>query len=53
MITAGVARKVGESRADLMEKNIKIMQSICDKIKKTNTKAIVLNPVDALTNKCW
>lgn len=53
VITAGVSRKPGESRRDLMEKNSKIMQSICAEIRKSGTEAVVLvvsNPVDALTN---
>ena len=54
VITAGVARKVGESRNDLLLKNSKIMESICSEIKKTGTNAIVIvvsNPVDVLANQ--
>lgn len=53
VITAGVARKVGESRNDLLLKNSKIMESICSEIKNTKTNAIVIvvsNPVDVLAN---
>ncbi len=53
VITAGVARKVGESRNDLLLKNSKIMEGICSEIKKTNTNAVVIivsNPVDVLAN---
>ncbi|MBE6452858.1 MAG: L-lactate dehydrogenase [Alphaproteobacteria bacterium] len=53
VITAGVARKVGESRNDLLLKNSKIMESICTEIKNTGTNAIVIvvsNPVDVLAN---
>ena len=53
VITAGVARKVGESRNDLLLKNSKIMEGICTNIKNTNTNAIVVvvsNPVDVLAN---
>jgi len=53
VITAGVARKVGESRNDLLLKNSKIMESICNEIKNAGTNAIVVvvsNPVDVLTN---
>lgn len=53
VITAGVARKVGESRNDLLLKNSKIMEGICTEIKKTNTNAIIIvvsNPVDVLAN---
>lgn len=53
VITAGVARKVGESRNDLLIKNSKIMENICQEIKNTGTNAIVIvvsNPVDVLAN---
>jgi L-lactate dehydrogenase len=53
VITAGVARKVGESRNDLLMKNSKIMETICAEIKATNTSAVVIvvsNPVDVLAN---
>jgi len=53
VITAGVARKVGESRNDLLMKNSKIMEAICSEIKATNTSAVVIvvsNPVDVLAN---
>lgn len=52
IITAGSGRKVGESRLDLLNKNIKIMEGIVTQINQTNTKAFVLvvsNPVDVLT----
>ncbi len=54
VITAGLGRKVGESRLDLLNKNIKIMESIAEQINQTDTKAFVLvvsNPVDVLTNE--
>ena len=53
VITAGVARKVGESRNDLLLKNSKIMEGICSEIKATNSNAVVIivsNPVDVLAN---
>ena len=53
VITAGVARKVGESRNDLLMKNSKIMESICSEIRQSGTNAIVIvvsNPVDVLAN---
>ena len=53
VITAGVARKVGESRNDLLLKNSKIMESICSEIKNTHTNAVIIivsNPVDVLAN---
>lgn len=54
IVTAGLGRKVGESRLDLLNKNIKIMESIAEQINKTNTHAFILvvsNPVDVLTYK--
>lgn len=54
IVTAGLGRKVGESRLDLLNKNIKIMESIAEQINKTNTNAFVLvvsNPVDVLAYK--
>ena len=54
VVTAGLGRKVGESRLDLLNKNIKIMEAIAEQINKTDTKAFVLvvsNPVDVLTNE--
>jgi len=54
IVTAGLGRKVGESRLDLLNKNIKIMESIAEQINKTDTKAFVLvvsNPVDVLAYK--
>ncbi len=53
VITAGVARKVGESRNDLLMKNLKIMESICTEIRNVGTNAVVIvvsNPVDVLAN---
>ena len=52
IVTAGLGRKVGESRLDLLNKNVKIMESIAEQINKTDTHAFVLvvsNPVDVLT----
>lgn len=53
VITAGAAQKPGETRLDLINKNIKIFDSIIDNIKPNlNDHAIVLvvtNPVDILT----
>ncbi len=54
IVTAGLGRKIGESRLDLLNKNIKIMEEISAQINKTDTNAFVLvvsNPVDVLTYK--
>ncbi|MBO4284824.1 MAG: L-lactate dehydrogenase [Alphaproteobacteria bacterium] len=53
IITAGLARKTGETRLDLLYKNKAIMQSICKQINKSGFNGVALvvsNPVDALTN---
>jgi malate dehydrogenase len=52
IITAGVARKPGMSRADLVNTNASIVKSVCKNVKMycPNAKAIILsNPVDAMT----
>lgn len=52
IITAGIARKPGMSRDDLVQTNQKVMKSVTAEIVKhsPNTKIIVLtNPVDAMT----
>ena len=52
VITAGANQKPGETRLDLVKKNIAIFQSILPEIKKRNYKGILLvvaNPVDILT----
>jgi len=52
IITAGIARKPGMSRDDLVSTNAKIMKSIANEIKTYAPDAFVLvlsNPVDAMT----
>ena len=52
IVTAGAAQKPGETRLDLIKKNIAIYQSIIPEIKKQDFKGILLivsNPVDILT----
>ncbi len=52
IITAGVARKPGMSRDDLVQINQKIMISVSEQIAKYSPNAIILvltNPVDAMT----
>lgn len=52
VITAGANQKPGETRLDLVKKNIAIFKSILPEIKKINFKGILLvvaNPVDILT----
>ena len=52
IVTAGAAQKPGETRLDLVNKNVNIFKSIIPKIAKRNYKGILLivaNPVDILT----
>ncbi|GBF73976.1 malate dehydrogenase [Paenibacillus sp. 598K] len=52
IITAGIARKPGMSRDDLVNTNAGIVRSVCEQVKATSPEAIVLilsNPVDAMT----
>lgn len=52
VITAGANQKPGETRLDLVKKNISIFKSIIPEIKKRDYKGILLivaNPVDILT----
>ena len=54
IITAGMNRKVGQTRMDLLEHNKKIMDDIMDELKnvyKDSFVIIVSNPVDALTEE--
>ena len=52
IITAGAGQKPGETRLDLVHKNVAIFRSIIPEIAKRNREAILLvvsNPVDILT----
>ena len=54
IITAGRARRVGETRLDMIADNIGIMKSVTDEIKKYYTHGVIMvvsNPVDILTYK--
>ena len=53
VITAGLARKPGMSRSDLLLKNAEIMKSICQSLKKVCPQAVfivVSNPLDAMVS---
>ena len=53
IITAGAAQKPGETRLDLIHKNVAIMRSIIQNINKVGCEGILLivaNPVDILTH---
>lgn len=52
LITAGLARKPGMSRSDLLDKNAAIMRSIVENIVKSAPNAIIMvvtNPLDVMT----
>lgn len=56
IITAGAGQKPGETRLDLVHKNVAILKSIVPEIAKRNREAILLivsNPVDILTYAAW
>ncbi|WP_042146338.1 malate dehydrogenase [Paucisalibacillus sp. EB02] len=52
IITAGIARKPGMSRDDLVNTNAKIMKSVTQEVVKYSPEAVIVvltNPVDAMT----
>src|SRR6478736_3503392 len=54
VITAGIARKPGMSRDDLLATNAKIVGSVAEQIKATSPEAIVIvvsNPLDAMVQR--
>lgn len=56
VITAGVPRKPGMSRDDLLSINAKIVGDIAGEIKRWSPEAIVIvlsNPLDAMTYRAW
>ena len=53
IVTSGAAQKVGETRLDLINKNVAILRSVLGEIKKVNMEGLLLlvaNPVDILTH---
>ena len=56
IVTAGIARKPGMSRDDLIETNAKIVSSVVEETVKRSPNAIyviVSNPLDAMTFLAW
>ena len=54
VITAGIPRKPGMSRDDLLATNAKIMTSVCEEIQRTSPEAVVIvvsNPLDAMVQR--
>ncbi|MGV3705986.1 MAG: L-lactate dehydrogenase [Arcticibacter sp.] len=56
IITAGAAQRDGESRIDLLKRNVAIFESITTEVLKYNTDGILLiasNPVDVMSYFTW
>ena len=56
VITAGMPRKPGMSRDDLIETNVKIVRSVSESVQKYAPDAIVVvvsNPLDAMVYTAW
>ncbi|WP_044894793.1 L-lactate dehydrogenase [Bacillus alveayuensis] len=56
VLTAGANQKPGETRLDLVDKNVKIFKSIVNEVMKSGFDGIFLvatNPVDILTYATW
>ena len=56
IITAGIPRKPGMSRSDVLDTNLAVVNDIVDTLIKTAPKAMLLmvtNPVDVLTYAAW
>jgi malate dehydrogenase len=54
VITAGIARKPGTSRDDLLGTNAKIVGSVAERVKSTSPDAVVIvvsNPLDAMVQR--
>jgi len=51
VITAGIARKPGMSRDDLLNTNAGIVKTVCEQVKRTSPRAIIVmvsNPLDVM-----
>jgi len=56
VITAGIARKPGMSRDDLLGTNAKIVGSVAEQVKRTSPDAVVIvvsNPLDAMVQRAF
>lgn len=56
VITAGLARKPGMSRRDLLEKNVNIVKEVTEEVVRQSSHAILIvvtNPMDLMTYLSW
>ncbi len=56
VVTAGIARKPGMSRDDLLSTNAKIVSAVSEQIKATSPNAVVIvvsNPLDAMVQRAF
>jgi malate dehydrogenase len=56
VITAGIARKPGMSRDDLLSTNAKIVTNVAENVKSTSPNAVVIvvsNPLDAMVQRAY
>ncbi len=56
VITAGIARKPGMSRDDLLSTNAKIVTAVAEQVKRTSPNSVVIvvsNPLDAMVQQVW
>lgn len=56
IVTAGIPRKPGMSRDDLIATNVKIVKSVAEEVAKHSPKAVMIivsNPLDAMVYTAW
>ncbi|MCH7703209.1 MAG: malate dehydrogenase [Planctomycetes bacterium] len=56
IVTAGIPRKPGMSRDDLIQTNVKIVKSVSQQIARTSPNAVLIvvsNPLDAMVYTAW
>ncbi|NWF52550.1 MAG: malate dehydrogenase [Nitrospirae bacterium] len=56
VITAGLARKPGMSRSDLLQANASIIKEVCSEVAKTSPNSIIIvvtNPMDVMAQLAW
>ena len=56
VITAGIPRKPGMSRDDLLVTNARVVTAVAEQVKATSPEAIIIvvtNPLDVMTQRVW